>query len=185
MADFLTSSQQIFRNYKSLGERAIEQVPDDVLFQEPVQGVNSISIIIRHLHGNMKSRWTDFLTSDGEKPWRKRDEEFEEFITDRQMLLLVWEEAWIYLFNALDKLTPDDLNREVFIRNESQSVMDAIQRQIAHYAYHVGQIVYIAKINQGNNWKSLSIARDASDAYNASKFLSVNKDSHLSDEFLK
>ena len=185
MVNFLENSTKIFKNYKSLGEKAIAQASDEMLFQEPISGINSISIIIRHLHGNMKSRWTDFLTTDGEKPWRKRDEEFEEFITDRDMLLLIWEEAWNYLFTALDNLQPEDLNRVVVIRNEELYVMDAIQRQIAHYAYHVGQIVYIAKMEQGENWTSLSIPRNTSDAYNTAKMKQKNKGNHFTDEFLK
>lgn len=185
MADFLSNSTKLFKKYKTLGEKAIAQSSDKMLFQEPVTGVNSISIIIRHLHGNMKSRWTDFLTTDGEKPWRNRDEEFEEFITTRAMLLLIWEEGWKYLFTALDSLTPEDLDRVVVIRNEEQTVLEAIQRQIAHYAYHVGQIVYIAKMEQGSNWTSLSIPCNTSDAYNAAKFIQENKGNHFTDEFLK
>lgn len=185
MVDFLTNSRKLFQNYKKLGEEAIAQASDNMLFHEPVPGINSISIIIRHLHGNMKSRWTDFLTTDGEKPWRNRDEEFVEFITDRDMVLLIWEEGWNFLFAALDNLKPSDLDRVVIIRNEELSVMEAIQRQIAHYAYHVGQIIYIAKMEQGNNWTSLSIPRNASDAYNAARFSHENKGKPFTDEFLK
>ena len=162
-----------------------DRINDDMLFFEPTQGINSIAIIVRHLQGNMKSRWTDFLTSDGEKPWRNRDEEFEEFVTDRTKLMLLWEEGWKCLFDALDNLSPEDLNKEITIRNQAQSVMDAIQRQIAHYAYHVGQIVYISKIHKGDDWQSLSIPKNNSETYNAEKFSKENEKGHFTDEFLK
>ena len=182
---FLDSSKKLFLYYKSLGEKAMNQINDDMLFFEPTSGINSIAIIVRHLQGNMKSRWTDFLTSDGEKPWRNRDEEFEEFVTDRTKLMLLWEEGWKCLFDALDNLSPEDLNKEITIRNQAQSVMDAIQRQIAHYAYHVGQIVYISKIHKGDDWQSLSIPKNNSETYNAEKFSKENEKGHFTDEFLK
>lgn len=185
MDSFIDSSKKLFLYYKSLGEKAIHQVDDDMLFFEPTPGINSIAIIVRHLQGNMKSRWTDFLTSDGEKPWRNRDEEFEEFVTDRTKLMLLWEEGWKCLFDALDNLTPEDLNKEITIRNQTQSAMDAIQRQIAHYAYHVGQIVYISKMNKGDDWQSLSIPKDNSVRYNAEKFSKEKGSGHFTDEFLK
>ena len=182
---FLDSSKKLFLYYKSLGEKAMNQINDDMLFFEPTSGINSIAIIVRHLQGNMKSRWTDFLTSDGEKPWRNRDEEFEEFVTDRTKLMLLWEEGWQCLFDALDNLSPEDLNKEITIRNQAQCVMDAIQRQIAHYAYHVGQIVYISKIHKGDDWQSLSIPKNNSETYNAEKFSKENEKGHFTDEFLK
>ncbi|MBK8819240.1 MAG: DUF1572 family protein [Saprospiraceae bacterium] len=185
MDSFIDSSKKLFLYYKSLGEKAMNQINDDMLFFEPTPGINSIAIIVRHLQGNMKSRWTDFLTSDGEKPWRNRDEEFEEFVTDRTKLMLLWEEGWQCLFDALDNLSPEDLNKEITIRNQAQSVMDAVQRQIAHYAYHVGQIVYISKINKGDDWQSLSIPKNNSETYNAVKFSKDKEKGHFTDEFLK
>ncbi len=185
MEGFIESSIKLFLYYKSLGEKAMNQVDDDMLFYEPTSGINSIAIIVRHLHGNMKSRWTDFLTTDGEKPWRKRDEEFEGFVTDMDTLMKMWEEGWSCLFEALQELTPEDLDKDITIRNQVQSVMDAIQRQIAHYAYHVGQIVYISKIKKGDDWQSLSIPKNHSEAYNVDKFSKEREKGHFTDEFLK
>jgi hypothetical protein len=185
MDGFTESSIKLFLYYKSLGEKAMNQVDDDMLFYEPTSGINSIAIIVRHLHGNMKSRWTDFLTTDGEKSWRKRDEEFEGFVTDRDTLMQMWEEGWACLFDALQGLTPDDLGKDITIRNQVQSVFEAIQRQIAHYAYHVGQIVYLSKIRKGDDWQSLSIPKNNSEVYNADKFSKEREKGHFTDEFLK
>lgn len=185
MVDYISGSINIFKYYKQLGEKAIAQVSDNMLVYEPTPGINSIAVIIRHLHGNMKSRWTDFLTSDGEKTWRNRDEEFEAFAVNRESLLQSWEEGWNYVFNALEDLKPEDLDTTIVIRHQPQTVSDAIQRQIAHYAYHVGQIVYLAKMEQGENWTSLSIPRHASGDYNRQMYLKREKDNHFTDQFLK
>src|SRR6266581_1140732 len=138
-------STDIFRYYKNLGERAMAQCPDEGLFTTLDQESNSIAIIVKHMAGNMRSRWTDFLTSDGEKPDRHRDSEFEEPPKTRAELLDLWERGWKYLFDALEPLTDADLARTVTIRTEPHSVMQAINRQVAHYAHHVGQIVFLAK----------------------------------------
>ncbi len=154
------------RNYKALGERAIAQVADADLLAAPNAESNSIAIIVKHLAGNMRSRFTDFLTTDGEKPDRHRDQEFEMKDTPtRGDLLAVWEAGWHVVFEAVEPLTPDDLLRTVTIRQEPMTVLQALNRQTAHYAYHVGQIVYLAKEFKGGAWQSLSIPRGQSEQY--------------------
>lgn len=175
---FLQSNIRLFHYYKGLGEKAMAQVSDESLFHQYNEDSNSIAIIVQHMWGNMLSRWTNFLTEDGEKDWRNRDAEFQKGISSREELMLKWEEGWECLFNALDPLTEEDLNRTVYIRNEGHSVMDAISRQIAHYAYHVGQIVFVAKM-AANGWQSLSIPRNASATYNAEKFAREKGDRHF------
>ncbi len=156
---YLVSTKQILLQYKNLGEKTFSQVSDEALFYMFNDMSNSIAIIVKHLWGNMLSRWTDFLTTDGEKEWRQRDAEFDNDIRDRSEMIAKWEEGWRCLFIALDNLTDTDLEREVFIRHESHTVLDAIQRQLAHYAYHIGQIVYLGKMAQGDDWISLSIPK--------------------------
>ncbi|MBK8702620.1 MAG: DUF1572 family protein [Saprospiraceae bacterium] len=171
MADnFLESSRRLFRYYKSLGDKAMAQVDDEALMHQPDPESNSIALIVKHMSGNMLSRWTDFLTSDGEKTWRQRDQEFEGSYADREALLEAWEKGWQCLFDAVDPLTAADIERIVYIRNEGHTVMEAIQRQIAHYSYHVGQIVFLAKHLSGAQWQSLSIPKGNSQVFNAEKF---------------
>jgi hypothetical protein len=169
MESTLTNTINLFGYYKSLGEKALAQITDEALFHSPDAKSNSISVIIKHLHGNMLSRWTDFLTTDGEKEWRNRDDEFEETVTTRAALMQQWEEGWSCLLGALHKLTAEDLPKTVYIRNMGQSVEDAIVRQLAHYAYHVGQIVYLARLFNEGDWTSLSIPRGNSAVYNKEK----------------
>jgi hypothetical protein len=168
---FLTScvkdSRELYRYYKKLGERAMAQTPDAGLFTELDRESNSIAIIVKHLAGNMRSRWTDFLTSDGEKPDRNRDTEFELPPATREEVMALWEKGWGIVFAALDPLTDADLARTVTIRGEPHSVMQAIHRQAAHYAYHVGQIVYLARHFAGDKWQSLTVPRGKSVAFNA------------------
>ena len=162
---YVDDSTNLLRYYKHLGERAIEQSPDEGLFLAPDAESNSIAIIVKHLAGNMRSRWTDFLTSDGEKPDRNRDSEFEDAPKTREELLGMWETGWTCVFNAFAPLTDADLARTVTIRAEPHSVMQAINRQVAHYAYHVGQIVYLAKhfaAERSGSWKALSVPRGKS-----------------------
>ena len=154
-----------FRYYKELGERAMNQLPDEALFWQYNEESNSIAIIVNHLHGNMLSRWTNFLTEDGEKPWRTRDAEFENEIQNREQLRQKWEEGWDCLLKALENLKEEDLSRKVFIRSEAHTVSDAIFRQLAHYAYHIGQMVFLAKMTQNEDWQTLSIARGKSKEY--------------------
>ena len=167
----LVNSIHLYEYYKSLGEKALAQVTDDdALNWTPDPKSNSINVIIKHLHGNMLSRWTDFLTTDGEKPWRNRDSEFEEANHTRDEIMSWWEEGWSCLFNALNELKPEDMEKTIYIRNMGQSVEDAIIRQLAHYAYHVGQIVYLARLVNKGDWKSLTIPRGNSEEYNKGKF---------------
>jgi uncharacterized damage-inducible protein DinB len=164
---YLKDSIDLLRYYKELAERAMAQAPDDALTATLDAESNSIAIIVKHVCGNMQSRWTDFLTSDGEKPGRNRDGEFELPPQTRAELLALWEASWKIAFDALAPLTDDDLGRTIRIRGERHSVMQAINRQVAHYAYHVGQIVYIAKHCSAERWKSLTIPRGKSAAFNA------------------
>lgn len=167
--NYLQSATKQFEYYKSLGEKTFNQLPDEKLFWQYNDDSNSIAIIVKHLWGNMLSRWTDFLTTDGEKEWRNRDSEFENDITTRTQMLEKWNAGWNCLFNALKSINENDLNKIIYIRNEEQSVMDAINRQLAHYSYHVGQIVFIGKL-ASNNWASLSIPKGNSKAFNETKF---------------
>jgi Protein of unknown function (DUF1572) len=162
---YLKDSIEVLRYYKRLGERAIAQVPDESLLAAPNPDSNSIAIIVKHLAGNMRSRFSDFLTSDGEKPDRKRDTEFEAPPKTRAELLAMWEAGWQHVFNALTPLTDAHLSQKVYIRSEAHSVTQAINRQLAHYAYHVGQIVYLAKHFAGANWNSLTIPRGKSEEF--------------------
>jgi hypothetical protein len=163
---YTQDSLAVFRYYKKLAERAMEQVTDEQLFAVLDGEMNSIAIIVKHLAGNMRSRWTDFLTSDGEKPDRKRDTEFENPPATRVELMTLWEDGWKCVFTALEPLSDADLNRTVEIRGEPHSVMQAINRQIAHYTYHCGQIVFLAKHLQARQWKSLSVPRGKSENFN-------------------
>jgi hypothetical protein len=163
---YIEDSLAVFRHSKQLGERAMAQVPDQQLFTALDEEANSIAVIVKHMAGNMRSRWTNFLTADGEKPDRNRDTEFEEPPATRQALMNLWEEGWARVFEALEPLSEADLGRTVTIRGEPHSVMQAINRQVAHYAYHVGQIVFLAKHYVGANWQSLSIPRNRSAEFN-------------------
>lgn len=163
---YLKDSLSLFRYYKSLSERAMAQVSDEDLFTTLDGESNSITIVVKHMAGNMVSRWTDFLTSDGEKPTRNRDSEFVDPPATRESLLQLWNESWDVLFRALEPLTDPDLNRTVKIRGEAHSVMQAINRQLAHYAYHSGQIVLLAKHFSHNRWQSLTIPRNRSTEFN-------------------
>ncbi len=167
--DFLSSARKEFAYYRSLGEKTFAQLPDADLFREPAPGNNSIAVIVKHMHGNMLSRWTDFLTTDGEKPWRQRDAEFENDAITREELLARWNEGWTCLFNAIDPLSSADLERTVLIRTEPHSVEQAIVRQLAHLPYHVGQIVLLGKLFLGEDFKSLSIPKGGSASFNKAK----------------
>lgn len=166
---FLNSIKTRFEFYKDLGDKTFIQLSDEQLFWQYNEESNSISMIVKHLWGNMLSRWTDFLTSDGEKEWRQRDTEFENDIQSKEALLAMWEEGWNCLFKAMVSLTESDLTKEIEIRHEKLSVVNALHRQLAHYAYHVGQIVFIGKMLTGSKWNSLSIPKGKSEEYNADK----------------
>ena len=163
---YITDTIDVFQYYKKLGERAMAQCPDDALFAMPDAQSNSIAIIVKHLSGNTRSRWTDFLTSDGEKSDRDRDAEFEAPPATRPELLELWERGWKLLFGALEPLGDADLTRTITIRTEPHSVMQAINRQVAHYSYHVGQIVCLARHFAGDKWQSLTIPKRKSAEFN-------------------
>lgn len=163
---YIEDSLALFRHYKKMSESAMEQISNEQLFTALDEEMNSIAIIVKHMAGNMRSRWTDFLTSDGEKPDRNRDTEFVAPPKTRADLLRVWNEGWERVFSALEPLSDADLEREVLIRNEPHSVMQAISRQIAHYCYHCGQIVFLAKHLKGAEWKTLSVPRNKSAEFN-------------------
>lgn len=182
MNDFLSSINKQFNYYKSLGEKTFHQISEDKLFWQYNEESNSIASIVKHMHGNMISRWTDFLTSDGEKEWRKRDAEFENDIRNKEELISKWNEGWECLFNAIQPLTGADLNKEIYIRNMGHSVVEAINRQLAHYSYHVGQIVFIGKMIANENWSSLSIPKGGSKAYNQEKFSKSKRKEHFTDD---
>ncbi len=166
---YLQDSIGLFRYYKKLADRAMEQCPDDALFTCLDAESNSIATIVKHIAGNMRSRWLNFLTTDGEKPDRNRDTEFETPPATRADLVEMWERGWKFLFDALEPLTGGDLTRTVTIRTEPHSVMQAINRQVAHYSMHIGQIVYVAKhltFAQTGKWESLSVPRGKSSTFN-------------------
>jgi uncharacterized damage-inducible protein DinB len=165
-ASYLEDSVSLFQYYKKLAEGAMAQVSDEQLFATLDDEMNSIAIIVKHMAGNMRSRWTDFLTSDGEKPDRHRDSEFVAPPATREDLLRLWNEGWERVFQALQPLSDSDLQRQVSIRGEPHSVMQAMNRQIAHYSYHVGQIVFLAKHFRGSDWKSLTVPRNKSAEFN-------------------
>lgn len=163
---YLEDSLALLVHSKRMAERAMAQVADEHLFATLDPESNSIAIIVKHMTGNMRSRWTDFLTSDGEKPDRDRDSEFEEPPATREAVLAAWEAGWSCVFSALQALTDEDLTRTVTIRSEPHSVMQAINRQVAHYSLHIGQIILLAKHFAGERWQSLTIPRRASADYN-------------------
>jgi Protein of unknown function (DUF1572) len=182
--NYLESVKKQFTYYKMLGEKAMGQIPEEKLFWQYNSESNSIATIVKHLCGNMLSRWTDFLTTDGEKEWRERDAEFNNDMQNKEVLLTKWDEGWKCLFDAIDSLTIHDLEREIFIRNMGHSVVEAINRQLAHYPYHIGQIVFIAKMVCDGSWNSLSIPKGNSKEYNADKFAKLNHTEHFTDEFI-
>lgn len=182
--NYLESVIKQFEYYKLLGDKTFEQVPDDKLFWQYNDDSNSIAIIVKHLWGNMLSRWTDFLTTDGEKDWRNRDAEFDNDVASREELLKKWNEGWTVFLDTLKSLKEEDLDKIIYIRNQGHTVMEAINRQLAHYPYHVGQIVFIGKMAAAE-WHTLSIALGQSGQYNSNKFAQPKQKAHFTDEFLK
>ena len=165
--NYLDDAIRSFRSYKRLAERALEQVSDDEFFFQIDEESNSLALIVKHIAGNQRSRWRDFLTSDGEKPDRHRDTEFELIDDTRESLKAFWETGWTTLFDALESLTPEDLEKTVTIRGEPHTVVEAINRQLTHYPYHIGQIVFLAKHLRASGWKTLSVPRNRSAEFNA------------------
>lgn len=168
--NYLESVKKQLAYYKKLGDKTFDQLTEKELLWQYNAESNSIAIIVNHLWGNMKSRWTDFLTSDGEKTWRKRDMEFESVIRTGEELQEKWEDGWECVFKAVNSVDKNNFNTPVYIRNEAHTIMDAINRQMAHYAYHIGQIVFIAKMLKGAHWKSLTIPKGKSGEFNREKF---------------
>ena len=167
---YLSSAIKQFEYYKSLGDKTLAQLTFEELKKEFAEDSNSISIIVKHIVGNMLSRWTNFLSEDGEKEWRKRDEEFDDTFTSKEDLINAWNNGWKCLFNALKPLAPNDLSKIIYIRNQGHTVTEAINRQMMHYAYHIGQIVFLGKLIKEKNWQSLSIPKGKSKNYNKDKF---------------
>ena len=179
---YLQSVRKQFLYYKTLAEKAMEQLDEPQLFEVSNSNTNSIAIIVKHMSGNMLSRWTDIFTSDGEKEWRNRDAEFEDSIHSRQQLLEVWQLGWDRFLNTLNSLTPEQLSTIIYIRNEGHTVVDAINRQLAHYSYHIGQIVFYAKLLSTAEWNTLSIAKNRSADYNKNKFTKEKTIRHFTDD---
>jgi hypothetical protein len=179
---YLSSAVRQFEYYKMLGEKAMQQVPEEALFWQYNDESNSIAVIVNHIAGNMLSRFTDFLETDGEKPWRNRDAEFQNNFSNREELLAYWNKGWLCLLETIKSLTDEQLESIVYIRNDGHTVTEAINRQLAHYPYHIGQIVFIAKMAAGEQWQSLSIARNKSGDYNARKFTQEKERRHFTDD---
>jgi hypothetical protein len=180
--NYIQSLQKQMAYYKSIGDKAMLQVSDKQLFWQPNPESNSIAMIVQHLSGNMLSRWTNFLTTDGEKENRNRDTEFEPILNARQDVLDVWEKGWSCFFNALDQLNESNLETIIYIRNEGHTVIEALNRQLAHYPYHIGQMVFLGKMLMDEQWQSLSIPKGDSEVFNAEKFAMEKKQKHFTDE---
>lgn len=182
---YLESVKKQFLYYKSIGEKAMNQLDEQQLFVSFNDDTNSIAVIVKHMVGNMLSRWTDFLTTDGEKEWRNRDDEFEQTFSSKETLIAYWEKGWQCLFDTLNTLQPEQLDHIIYIRNEGHSVVEAINRQLAHYPYHIGQIVFYAKMLKTDSWTSLSIPKNESKSYNSEKFSKEKSRKHFTDDEMK
>lgn len=180
--EYLNNIKIQFEYYKSIGEKTFNQLEEKDLFWQYNEESNSIAVIVNHLWGNMKSRWTDFLTSDGEKEWRNRELEFESVIKTKDELLQRWNDGWECLFDALNSINENNFNTKIYIRNQEHSIIEAINRQLAHYSYHIGQIVYVGRMVKGSDWKSLSIPKGKSFEFNKKKFSKGKHDGHFSDD---
>ena len=168
--NYLNNVHNQFKYYKRLGDRTFAQLKDEDLFWVSDEDANSIAILVNHLSGNMISRWTDFLTTDGEKSFRHRDAEFQETIKSREQLLSRWEKGWDCLFKAIESINESNFESSIYIRNQKHTITEAVNRQMMHYAYHIGQIVFIGRMLKGGNWESLSIPKGKSKEYNSDKF---------------
>ncbi len=181
---YLISAIKQFEYYQQLGDKTMQQLSDEELFWIPHADGNSVSTIVAHLSGNMLSRWTNFITEDGEKEWRNRDDEFDPKLSNRAEVEEAWQKGWNCLFEAIRPLSSSDLEHIIYIRNQGHTVTEAINRQLAHYSYHVGQIVLLGKLIRGADWESLSIPKGGSKAYNAEKFAKEKSREHFTDEML-
>lgn len=182
---FLVSVKKQMLYYKTVSEKAMAQLEEEQLFVSVNENTNSIATIVKHMAGNMLSRWTDFLNTDGEKDWRNRDSEFENTVNSKEEILKIWNEGWNCFFKAIEELKPEQLSQIIYIRNEGQTALDAINRQLAHYPYHIGQIVFYAKMLKKDEWTSLTIPKNKSNNYNAEKFAQEKSNKHFTDDELK
>jgi hypothetical protein len=182
--NYLNSTKQQFEYYKMLGEKTFSQLEESELFWKNSGEDNCIAVLVNHLWGNMMSRWTNFLTEDGEKDWRNRDQEFENIISTKQEMLEKWNEGWKCLFTAIESINESNFSNIIYIRNQGHSVTEAINRQLCHYSYHIGQIVLLGKLIKGNDWNTLSIAKGNSSLYNETKFSEEKKVTHFTEELL-
>ena len=182
--NYLESVFKQFEYYKMLGEKTFVQLTDAQLFYQYNQESNSIATIVRHVSGNMLSRWTDFLTTDGEKEWRNREAEFDHDVKDRAELMLLWNKGWDCLFTALNTINEANFEQIIYIRNQGHSITEAVNRQLAHYPYHIGQLVFLGKMLKSDKWNSLSIPRGDSQKFNGEKFAQPKTKTHFTDEFL-
>jgi uncharacterized damage-inducible protein DinB len=182
MESYLTSIIKQFEYYKSLGDKTFTQLSFEEIQWQSSQDSNSIAIIVKHMVGNMLSRWTNFTTEDGEKIWRKRDDEFINNFNSFEELIATWESGWAILFKAINPLNETDLEKIIYIRNQGHTITEAINRQLAHYAYHTGQIVFLGKLLKDSNWKSLSIPKGNSATYNEEKFSQGKDRRHFTDD---
>lgn len=185
ITEYLDSVKKQMEYYKLLGEKTFEQLEEKYLFWLYNPESNSIANIVKHLSGNMLSRWTDFLTTDGEKASRNRESEFESTILSRAELLDAWNMGWKCFFDALKMINDENFNQTIYIRNQGHSIMEALNRQLAHYPYHIGQIVFIGKMILDKEWQSLSIPKGKSDSYNEEKFSKPLAKRHFTDEYLR
>ncbi len=183
--NYLESVNKQFQYYKLLAEKTFAQLSDDELFWQYNSASNSIAIIVNHLSGNMLSRWTNFLSEDGEKSWRNRDQEFEDKIKTKADFDEAWNKGWTCLFEAITSVNEDNFDQIVYIRNQGHSITEAINRQLAHYSYHIGQIVYIGRMIKGEEWQSLSIPKGNSVAYNKDKFAQAKERRHFTDDIFE
>ncbi|NRA93053.1 MAG: DUF1572 family protein [Psychroserpens sp.] len=179
---YLSSVIKQFEYYKLLGDKTFAQLSFEELQKEFVEDSNSIAIVVKHLVGNMLSRWTNFLTEDGEKEWRHRDNEFVDTFKSKEELIEFWESGWNCLFDAIRPLNDSHLEQVIYIRNQGHTVTEAINRQLAHYSYHIGQLVFLGKLIKGKNWQSLSIPKGQSKTYNQEKFSKAKGRRHFTDD---
>jgi len=179
---YLPSIYKQFEYYKSLGEKTFEQLTNENIHWQYNSESNSVAIIVKHIAGNMLSRWTNFLSEDGEKIWRERDKEFLDTYNNKEDLLIAWDKGWNCLFKAIKPLKEEQLEEIIYIRNQGHTVTEAINRQLAHYAYHIGQIVFLGKMIKNDNWKSLSISKGSSSSYNQEKFAKEKGRRHFTED---
>jgi len=182
MPPYLKSVSKEFNYYKSLGEKTMSQLSDAELNWTPNKESNSIATIVKHLSGNMLSRWTNIFNEDGEKPWRTRDQEFINAAWNKETLLKHWDKGWNCFFDTFNQLETKDLNRIIYIRNQGHTVQEALNRQLAHYSYHIGQLVFLGKLIKNTEWQSLSIPRGTSEDFNTSKFSKEKSKTHFTED---